>query len=171
MNSRTTVFLIAPLCALSLFAVTGCSTIISAITGNSVPARDMDSGEVIESNDDTDVFSIRVGDCLNTGETLSEETSSVPVVPCSDPHADEVFASFLIEETSFPGEDEVIRLADEGCLAEFDGFIGMPWADSEIDYWPLYPTAGSWKNGDREVLCMVWDPSGDTVGTLENSRR
>ncbi|MBL5973935.1 MAG: hypothetical protein D3X82_09295 [Candidatus Leucobacter sulfamidivorax] len=171
MKLKKSTFLIVPALAMGLFALTGCSALSSIMGGNSAPVRDAESGDIVEENENTDVFSIRVGDCLNTDETLSEETTSVPVVPCSEPHADEVYYSFLIDEPSFPGNDEVIRMADEGCLAEFESFIGTPWADSEIDYWPMYPTEGSWKNGDREVLCMVWDPTGDTVGTLKDSRR
>lgn len=169
LNKRTLV--VIPALALSLFALTGCSSLTSLLGGSSAPVRDAESGDIVEENTDADVFTLRVGDCLNTGESEAEEVSSVPVVPCSEPHTDEIFFSFDITEETFPGADEVVRLADEGCLAEFEGFVGMAYADSVLDYWAMYPTDGSWKSGDREVLCMVWDPAGDTVGSLRDARR
>ena len=34
----------------------------------------------------------------------------------------------------------------------------------------VYPTEGSWAEGDREILCLVYDPSGDQIsGSLANS--
>lgn len=169
LNKRT--LLIVPALVVSLSALTGCSALSALTGGNSAPVRDAESGDIVEENTNADVFSLRVGDCLDTDESMGDETMSVPVVPCSEPHADEIYYSFDITEPTYPGNDEVIRIADEGCYAEFEGFVGTPYADSQIDYWPMYPTEGSWKNGDREVLCMVWDPAGDTVGTLGGSGR
>lgn len=171
MSPQRSFVFIVPILAAGLFALTGCSALVPFLGDTASPARNAESGGTVERNDSTDVFAIRVGDCLNTDDSLDEDIGSVPTVPCSDPHADEVFSSFVIDEPTYPGTDEIISMADEGCRAEFEGFIGTPWADSEIDYWPMYPSEGSWKDGDREVLCMVWDPEGDTVGSLEDSRR
>jgi len=35
----------------------------------------------------------------------------------------------------------------------------------------MSPTEGSWSDGDREVLCLVYDPSAETVGSLAGAAR
>ena len=122
LNKRT--LLIVPALVVSLSALTGCSALSALTGGNSAPVRDAESGDIVEENTNADVFSLRVGDCLDTDESMGDETMSVPVVPCSEPHADEIYYSFDITESTYPGNDEVIRIADEGWYAEFEGFVG-----------------------------------------------
>ncbi len=147
----------------------GCA-VLQDFLGGSDPVRDEETGEVIESNDNADVFAIRVGDCLNTSE-LGEDISSVPVVPCGDPHEDEVFHSFDLVDGEFPGDDAINAQVEPICIAEFGDFIGLPYDESVLGLFPMYPTAESWATGDREVLCIAFDPDQLTTGTLEGSAR
>ncbi len=64
-------------------ALSGCS-ILNSLTGGGQATRD-DSGQVVEGNDSTDVFTLQVGDCLNDA-TASETVETIPTVPCSEPH-------------------------------------------------------------------------------------
>jgi hypothetical protein len=34
-----------------------------------------------------------------------------------------------------------------------------------------FPTSDSWKNGDREILCTVYDDGVKTTGTLKGAAR
>ena len=36
---------------------------------------------------------------------------------------------------------------------------------------PLTPSAESWEDDDRQVLCLVKDPDRDTTGTLAKANR
>lgn len=149
------------------FALSGCSLLPTF--GGGTATRD-DSGEVVEGNDSTDVFTLQVGDCLNDA-TAAETVETIPTVPCSEPHDSEIFASFLIDGDAFPGTDVVIEQADAGCLEAFPGFVGIEYADSIYYYSYYFPTEGSWANGDREVLCTIYDEAGPVTGSLQNIGR
>lgn len=123
--------------------------------------------------EDTDVFSLRVGDCLNEMDSNTDETiSEVPKIDCEEPHDFEVFhATDLSGGDTFPGEEEAAELADEACIDGFEDFVGVEWESSTLEYTTLFPTAEGWEDhDDREALCMVFDPAGQTEGTLENAR-
>lgn len=149
-------------------ALSGCS-LVGSLTGADQAVRD-DDGTVIEGNDATDVFTLQVGDCVNDADA-DETVSSVPTVPCAEPHDSEIFASYILGDTAFPGIDAVLDEADAACLSGFESFIAIDYVDSRFDFSYYYPTESSWANGDREVLCLVYDPSGEQItGTLENAR-
>ncbi|MGK3953223.1 septum formation family protein [Microbacterium sp. I2] len=153
-------------------ALSGCS-LVDQLVPASEPVRDAQTDEVTEANDNADVFAIQVGDCLATADMGSvDEVTSIPVVPCADPHDDEVYYAYDLAEGEYPGEEAVKADADATCIPEFANFIGLAYEESVLDYWPLYPTEGSWASGDREVLCIAWDPSGAKLtGTLAGAAR
>ncbi|MDX2024881.1 septum formation family protein [Microcella sp.] len=149
-------------------ALSGCS-ILSQFTGGGTATRD-DSGEVVEGNDNTDVFTLQVGDCLNDA-TAAETVETIPTVPCDEPHDSEIYASIIMEGDVFPGEDATIAQADQACLDAFAGFVGIDYADSLYYYSYYFPTEGSWAGGDREILCTIYDEAGQTTGSLQNIGR
>ncbi len=149
-------------------ALSGCS-ILDQLTGGGQATRD-DSGEVVAGNDSTDVFTLQVGDCLNDS-TAAETVETIPTVPCSEPHDSEIYASIILSGDVYPGQDAVITEADEACLDAFDGFVGTSYADSLYYYSYYFPTEGSWSNGDREILCTIYDETGPVTGSLQNVGR
>ncbi|WP_181158565.1 septum formation family protein [Leucobacter massiliensis] len=170
MSAPASRLLLAPaLAAAAALALSGCS-MLNGLTGGSAPERDAESGEVVERNDAADVFEIKPGDCLLTEEG-SFETASVPVVPCDEPHDDEVYHAFELPDGEFPGEAAIQERFAEVCPAEFESFAGIAYADSALEIWPFTPTEGSWAAGDREVLCVVYDPAAQTTGSLRGAAR
>ena len=120
------------------------------------------------------VFELAEGDCFNDEE--SEEVSDVEVVSCDDPHQNEVYAVVSIAEPSelpYPGRDRVSDLAAQLCLEHFEGFVGIPYADSLLDISTLYPTQDSWESlDDREVICSLYDLEDLYMeGSMQGSRR
>ena len=114
-------------------------------------------------------FELETGQCLN--EPDSEEVINVEIVDCAEPHDLEVYRTADLPEQTF--DPVVIDSASfEICLDGFDGFVGTPYVDSELDIYYLVPSEESWADGDREVVCAVYDLSGDQLtGTAENIRR
>ena len=154
----------ASLVIVSGFAVSGCSLLFPAST----PQRD-EAGDISVADDNADVFEITVGDCLSIGYDSAGEVSTVPVVPCDQPHEDEVYYGYDLDHEEFPGEAAIEADFGEVCGAEFERFIGIPSADSQYSWWAFYPNEESWtKFGDREVLCVVSSVSTDetVTGTL-----
>lgn len=149
---------IATLAAASL-ALAGCS-----LLGNPEPQETSGAGE------DQDVFSIKVGDCLNDGGATGE-VSTVPTIACSEPHDSEAFASILMDDGDFPGDQAVQDEAVAECTIEFETFVGVDYDSSELDFAYYFPTEESWANGDREILCLIVDPDGQSTGSLEGANR
>lgn len=135
-----------------------------------------DTGEVTEAGQ-ADAFNLVLGDCLDEPSLAADaeegtEVSDVRVVPCSEAHDTEVFALFDLADGDYPGDDAVTVQADEGCYAAFADFVGLSYEESELDYYYLTPTEGSWNElDDREVACLIALPGEQVTGTLEASQR
>ena len=95
------------------------------------------------------------GDCFTDVEGGLNEVDDLPVVPCDSPHAHEVFALLEQPDGAFPGAEEVQGLATDGCHAEFEAYVGAPSATSTLTVFPITPTAASWEQGDRQVVCVL----------------
>jgi len=122
-----------------------------------------------EPDDQSDVFLLTVGDCFNDPNV--DEIFDVPIVDCSEPHDYEVFGEFDLEGDAFPGEDALFAQADEGCLAAFQPYIGVPFEQSTLSFSYYVPTEQSWISGDRLVSCLVYDEAGQTTGSLAGAAR
>jgi hypothetical protein len=130
------------------------------------PERD-ESGQVTEGGDES-VMDIALGDCLSD-ETGTGEVTDVPLVPCTEPHSSEVFHTYDVPDGDFPGD--FTQVADEQCLPAFEEFVGLPYDQSVLEATTLEPTAESWADGDRELVCIIVDPAGDVTGSLQGANR
>jgi hypothetical protein len=65
--------------------------------------------------------------------------------------------------------DAVNTQADELCFAEFESFVGLPYEESVLmlNIWIIETST----ENDTLVVCMVYDPAGDTTGTLADANR
>ena len=115
------------------------------------------------------VYKLEVGDCF--AEVPEGDVLTVPVVPCAEPHADEVFAQTSLPGGDFPGDDAIFAQADEFCIAEFNSFVGLSYEQSVLDYTYFYPTEESWLEGDRAVTCTIYDPGEEVSGSLRGVER
>ena len=117
-----------------------------------------------------DTFALPVGSCLD--DVASGFITSNNVLDCAEPHTYEVFSSFLVDDGAFPGDDALQTQATDRCGAVFGDFVGIPYADSTLDYSYVAPTEDTWAQGDREILCLIFDPvAGQTTGSLAASQR
>jgi hypothetical protein len=120
--------------------------------------------------DGEDVFSIVVGDCLDDAG-VPDEVTTLPIVDCAEPHDSEVFARTESTEAVYPGAEELEQTLIEFCRGDaFAAFVGIPFAESRYATRGYFPTAESWANGDRELLCTLIDESGDQLaGSLRGA--
>lgn len=128
------------------------------------------SGTPTAANSNANVFSIKVGDCLNDA-TATGTVTTAPVVPCSEPHDSEAYKSVEMSGSAFPGADAVTSQANQACAAAFPDFIGTPYDNSNLSISYYFPTKESWVNGDRQILCTAFDDGVKTTGTLKNAQR
>ncbi len=123
---------------------------------------------------DTAITDLGPGDCFDRPEAL--EISDVKTFDCDEPHDFEVFAIVTHPPGSYPGSDGLFEWSDENCLAEFEDYVGLAFAESAIYMNYFIPSEDGWADGDREVICLLmeWTAATDIVpveGSLRNSRR
>ena len=123
-----------------------------------------ESGEVVAPGT-WSVFDLRAGDCIDAGD-VEGDISDVGLVPCDQPHTQEVFATVDNPETVYPGASELALWADGACLAELRSALGLTLADGVfISY--LLPSFDGWnKNDDRTAVCvLVFPDRGSVIGS------
>ena len=166
--------LLVMLFVLALLIVAGIVwTVVSAVDRH--PDRDA-SGVIIEAGS-LSVAELRVGDCFqqDPDPTVVMVAQFIQAVPCDQPHDAEVYAENELgvpEGAPYPGQEQVFEDADELCVADFEQFIGTPAATSALGIYRFIPSEATWPEGDRRVVCAVYDPSGAALtGSLEGTRR
>jgi hypothetical protein len=94
------------------------------------------------------------------------------MIHCRDePHDSEAYAVVTVPDGEYPGEADIKAQADAGCVAAFPEFVGIAYTESELEYTFYFPSVDSWAQGDREILCEVYDPDSQTTGSLAGSAR
>ena len=142
---------------------------------NIATEADRDASGAIVEQGNLGAFTIRLGDCFdNTLAFESDEAgevSSLPGVPCSGPHDNEVYAVFDVDHAEFPGDEQMAEDAFGACYARFEAFVGIEYESSTLDIAALYPSTESWAlQSDREVICAVYDMNGAKLtGSAEGS--
>ena len=165
MGTKRTLALAGSALALSL-ALTGCSALSGILGGGNDAQRD-DDGNVTEGAN-IDIFSLKVGDCMPASDSSGEITDA-DVVPCSEPHTDEVFYEFELADGDLPSDDEIQAEVEAQCIPAFGEFVGTEWADSALDFWWITPTEATWTQAnDRLVQCVIYQPDpADTTGQTQ----
>lgn len=114
---------------------------------------------------------LEIGDCLPFVDY--EDTGQIyelPVVPCDQPHTDEVYFIFDVDDEEFPGDDALGETAWDGCASQFDAYVGIAYEDSVLDFYTYQPTETSWARADdRTVQCILYSYE-DVTGTLEGAK-
>ena len=72
-----------------------------------------------------------MGDCLAESRP-GEEIFSIQTLPCSEPHSEEMFAAVTLPNGDFPGMEAIDAQAEDLCVAEFEGFVGLPYEESKL---------------------------------------
>ncbi len=116
------------------------------------------------------VFDVGLGDCISSFNA-EEQVEELTVIPCEEEHDQEVFAVFEVPDGDFPGGEAFQTQVETDCVGEFMTFVGMDYNESVLDIQWLEPTEESWAQGDRELVCTVYDPAGPVTGTLEGANR
>ena len=150
--------------------IKGAVAVVAAAIGISTAATRNPAGEITGAGS-VGAFEMRVGDCFDDEAFAATQISEVPAVPCSQPHDNEVYATFDIPGDKWMGDERVEELAFEGCLERFAGSVGRSYEESVYDFTAIWPSEGSWKRlDDREVLCVGYHMEFETLtGTIIGS--
>jgi hypothetical protein len=106
------------------------------------------------------VFKVREGDCIDT-----PNEQAVSVLPCATPHDAEVFATFTLPRSAWPGSTAVQQEASSGCAARLSGYLN-PQLSISLAQTYVFPDKVAWNSGTRIVVCEVHATSGQLTGSV-----
>jgi hypothetical protein len=116
-----------------------------------VAVRDA-SGKIVQPGD-VAVTTLRIGDCIEHWAT-SNTVGTVKGVPCTASHDAEVFHTFTMAGTAYPGDAQVTAQATTQCQGKVKTAVKA--ADAKTARVALItPVASSWKRGDKQVACVA----------------
>ena len=97
------------------------------------------------------VFGLRPGQCVNSGANAL----AVTVLSCARPHDAEVFASFSLPATAWPGDSAVQQDARNACASRLGSYLNPQFATADVTQEYVYPNQAAWQAGERTVVCEV----------------
>ncbi|MEU7577935.1 DUF4190 domain-containing protein [Streptomyces sp. NPDC041068] len=157
----------------SILSVVGVLLLVLAVaTGG---ARDFVDGfkeAARESRQNAGAFPVDKGGCFDAPNGKIDSMKygfQVEEVRCSGRHDGEVFGSFRVNHTSYPGDDELTELADTKCAALTESYIQDTWAvPGDADIYYFVPDRDTWRRGDRHITCLFGanDPEEPLKGSL-----
>ena len=108
------------------------------------------------------IFSLKTGQCINpNGQTAT-------VVSCTAPHDAEVFATFELPGSKWPGTAVVGTAASSGCSTRLNGYLNPQLAISLKSTY-IYPDSVAWQAGTRTVICEVRATQGQLTGSVRGA--
>jgi putative regulator of septum formation len=111
------------------------------------------------------VYSLRAGDCINS----SPNGLSVTILSCATPHQAEVFATFHLTGSSWPGSTAVQQQANSGCADRVASYLNPQLLDAGLIQEYVYPNHDAWQAGVRTVICEVSSSTGPLTGSVRQA--
>jgi hypothetical protein len=108
------------------------------------------------------VFKLRPGDCINS----APNGLTVTVLSCGTPHDAEVFATFALPKSSWPGNAAVEQAAGTACASRLGGYLNPDLASAGLAQEFVYPNQTAWQAGERTVVCEVSSSTGKLTGSV-----
>jgi len=111
------------------------------------------------------IFTLRQGECLNGPPNGQYFTA----MPCATPHDAEVFATFALPATRWPGAAALRDDAGAGCASRLSGYMNPQFANAGLSQVFVYPDQQAWAAGVRTVICEVRASSGQLTGSVRGT--
>lgn len=130
-----------------------------------------------DDGDGVSVFSIEPGQCFEGQTEVKAQLSELTEVGCNEEHAQEAYAVVTYEDAAgdtpdtYPGDDELTKFAQGACAGEYAEYVGIDYLDSELFYTYLLPSARSWEDDDRSVVCFVTTAGEPLRESVKGSKR
>jgi len=121
--------------------------------------------ETVLESENTYINNLSVGDCADR----TDSASYVVIADCDGPHDVQTLAVDQLDDTfGFPGEDAVAEEAGSLCRQAYSDAEENWTAEEEegLGFFDVRPSAESWSDGDRTVVCFLKSGYG---GTLDDS--
>ncbi len=144
-------------------AVAGVCVVLGVAAGITARLTHGFRGQLIVHYHQAAIFSVRAGDCID----LTPNGTEVHVVPCAGGHDAEVFGTFHLSGTTWPGTAAIQQQAASGCASRLTGYLNPQLATSLAQSY-VYPGQQAWDTGERTVVCEVRAASGQLTGSVRS---
>ncbi|HET7822393.1 MAG TPA: septum formation family protein [Ornithinibacter sp.] len=102
---------------------------------------------------------------------LPDDDYNVTRTDCRAKHDAEVMVRARLHGGAWPGEDAVDEQALKVCGAAFPRYVGVALDESLLDVDYISADRAGWEDGDRSLICLVYDPNEEwTTRALKASR-
>lgn len=122
-------------------------------------SEDAAEREVPDDAEEVDIADVEVGQCFF--EPTRDLVDALATVPCEDPHEYELYALVDLEGgegAEYPGDEAIGEDAFDVCEDRFEDFVGVAYDDSRYYIFTISPSEETWDDGDREVVCALYEP-------------
>lgn len=122
------------------------------------------------------VFSVKPGQCFQAQTEVKAQISELAEVDCAEDHAQESYAVLPYQAAgggagdTYPGDDALTKFAEGGCAGAYKTYVGVDYLDSSLFYTYLLPSARSWEDDDRSVVCFVTSTGEPLQGSAKGSK-
>ncbi|GAA1762207.1 hypothetical protein GCM10009795_005840 [Nocardioides hankookensis] len=123
------------------------------------------------------VFDVGVGQCFEAQGEVKAQLSELSEVDCDEDHAQESYAVIPYVSDggdagdTYPGDDALAKFANGACAGAYGKYVGVDYLDSSLFYTYLLPSARSWEDDDRSVICFVTSAGEPLQGSVKGSKR
>jgi len=156
---------------LSLLLAAGALALSAALTacGSAEPLPQRSSAGEDTETATVETPTVKLGDCRL--EAASGLPTEAEVVPCAEPHDEEVFYEITMPDGAFA--QDAVEAATEECVGDpFTTFVGVSKEESALGVYPIPPMPETWDQpGGRVIFCVLFDPAGQTEGSLAGAAR
>jgi len=122
----------------------------------------------------TRVFTMEEGQCFNFQGLADTNNQYAWAVDCTVPHDSEVFATGPVNDEEYPpNEDAWADWSNTICDVAFGAYVGVPWYQSDLDPYHLYPDKETWDSDPtmRQMICIARYPAGGLIESVRGSKR
>ncbi|MCC9205995.1 septum formation family protein [Arthrobacter sp. zg-Y769] len=124
--------------------------------------------------DGTMYSDLKAGDCYTNPDPGSGATDEVIVevdlVPCDEPHQQEVFHVSEMPDGDYPGQETLDTKAMEICSTEFEGYVGTAVEETTVAGGYIIPSPESWdQEDDRSIMCTLGDTTKEVSESYKDS--
>jgi hypothetical protein len=104
-----------------------------------------------------------MGDCFNARD-IRKPTKPLPnhidIMSCTRSHDAEVYFSdsIWLSTQPYPGDKEIDDRYHARCKDQLEGYVGMRYEQSMLEYVSWVPNTNTWKVGDRRSICAAYSP-------------
>lgn len=112
----------------------------------------------------TPPFELSVGDCFDDRWFAADEGDRilrVEVLPCDQPHQNEVTALVPVDGEARPPRDQFVDLIESECPTALEEYAGA--VPEGMEATGRFPSTNSWNLGYRWVICFVHSADGSLV--------